>query len=290
MQEIAPHVYLETGYAGVALGAINWPHGLLLIDCPFRTEDIRSWRSGLLNLGGGIDRLMVFLDSHTDRTLGGRMMDSTIVAHEEVVDLFNSRSSTFKTNSADTGAEWEMYNSLGTIRWATPEISFSNSMEIHWDDSPMSLEYHPGPAAGAIWAVLPEQNVMFIGDAVMPSQPPFLDTANIGQWIDTLQTLLQPKFQNYLMVSSREGIIPLDAVHEQISHLAKIQRLIESLAAEGAPIEEVDSLVPKIINDYGIPTNREILYQQRLTFGLRTYYTRFFVPEPPSEEDIEIEA
>ena len=72
MQELAPHVYIETGYAGVTLGAINWAHGLILIDAPFRAEDTRSWRSNLLNLGGGVDRLLVNLDAHFDRTLGAR--------------------------------------------------------------------------------------------------------------------------------------------------------------------------------------------------------------------------
>ena len=70
MQEIVPNVYIETGYAGVTLGAINWPHGLVLIDAPFRPEDTRSWRSALLNLGGGVDRVLVQLDAHPDRTLG----------------------------------------------------------------------------------------------------------------------------------------------------------------------------------------------------------------------------
>ena len=77
MQELAHHVYIETGYAGVTLGAINWSHGLVLIDAPFRAEDARSWRSALLNLGGGVDRLLVNLDAHFDRTLGVRAMDCT---------------------------------------------------------------------------------------------------------------------------------------------------------------------------------------------------------------------
>ena len=31
MQEISDHIFIETAYAGVTLGAINWPHGLILI-------------------------------------------------------------------------------------------------------------------------------------------------------------------------------------------------------------------------------------------------------------------
>ena len=91
MQELANHVFIETGYAGVTLAAINWSHGLILIDSPFRPEDTRSWRSALLNLGGGVDRLLVTLDVHFDRTLGTRSMDCTVVGHEKMASVFRNR-------------------------------------------------------------------------------------------------------------------------------------------------------------------------------------------------------
>ena len=42
MQEISPKVFIETSYPGVTLGAIDWTHGLILVDAPFRPEDIRA--------------------------------------------------------------------------------------------------------------------------------------------------------------------------------------------------------------------------------------------------------
>lgn len=274
MQEIAPHVYIETGYIGVTLGAINWPHGLILIDCPFRPEDARSWRSALLNLGGGVDRMMVTLDGHHDRTIGSRAMECTVVAHQDVANLFRARSSTFKTNPSGTGAEWELYSSLGTIRWVLPEISFSEKLLIYWDDTPISLEHRPGSAEGAIWAVLPKQNIVFLGDAVMSSQPPFLETADIPLWIDSLQELLSEEYQNYLLVSGREGLVTHNDVRSQISLLAKINRLLESLLSENAMPDETNSLVPKLIDDFEFSIEREIIYQQRLSYGLKSYYRR----------------
>ena len=286
MQEIAPHVYIETGYTGVTLGAINWPHGLILIDCPFLPEDARSWRSALLNLGGGVDRMMVNLDGHQDRTIGGRAMECTVVAHQNVTNLFRARSSTFKTNPSGSGAEWELYNSLGTIRWALPEISFTEKLLIYWDDSPMSLEHHPGSAEGAIWAVLPEQNIIFLGDAVTPTQPPFLETANIPLWIKALQELLTDEYQNYLLISGREGLVTHNDIRSQISQLAKMDRLLESLAMQNALPDEINSLVPKLMEDYEFPIEREIIYQQRLSYGLKSYYIRTFGQSDLEPEEI----
>lgn len=136
MQEIAPHIFIETGFPGVTLGAINWAHGLVLIDAPFRIEDTRSWRSTLLNLGGGVDRLLVNLDAHFDRTLGTRAMECSVAGHEKLAQVFRNRPISFKTQGTETGAEWEQYNGLGSIRWAPPEITFTQQLDIFWEESP----------------------------------------------------------------------------------------------------------------------------------------------------------
>jgi hypothetical protein len=106
MQEIAPHIYIETDYAGVTLGAVNWQHGLLLVDSPFRLDDTRNWRASLQNLRGGLDRMLVTLDAQVDRTLGSRAMECTIISHEQTAEVFRNRPLTFKPQSSETGAEW----------------------------------------------------------------------------------------------------------------------------------------------------------------------------------------
>ena len=283
MQELAHHVYIETGYAGVTLGAINWSHGLVLLDSPFRAEDARSWRSALLNLGGGVDRLLVNLDAHFDRTLGVRAMDCTVVGHEKMAEVFRNRPISFKTQGNETGAEWELYNGLGSIRWVPPEITFNERLLIHWDENPLSLETHPGPSTGAIWAVLPDQRIAFVGDALVPDQPPFLISANLPLWINTLKPLLTPAYQDYLLVSGRNGLVAHQQVRRQIAYLEKVHHILEKLAGQKAPAGETDSLVSTLIKDFDIPHQREIQYRQRLQYGLHHYYIRHY---QLSEEEI----
>jgi glyoxylase-like metal-dependent hydrolase (beta-lactamase superfamily II) len=278
MQELAQHVYIETAYAGVTLGAINWAHGLILIDAPFRVEDARSWRSALLNLGGGVDRLLVNLDAHYDRTLGVRAMDCTVVGHEKMAGVFRNRPVTFKSTGAETGGEWELHNNLGSIRWVPPEITFTERLLIHWSDSPLALEHHPGPAVGAIWAVLPEQYVAFVGDALTPDQPPFLASADLPQWIETLRPLVQAEYQDYLLVSGRNGLVAHQQVRRQIQQLERIHQQIETLAAQKAPASETRQLASGLLDEFELPPEREALYRQRLIHGLHQYYARHHQP------------
>lgn len=276
MQELAHHVYIETAYAGVTLGAINWTHGLILIDAPFRVDDVRSWRSALVNLGGGVDRLLVNLDAHFDRTLGVRAMECTVVGHEKMAEVFRNRPVTFKTQGTETGAEWEMRNGLGSIRWVPPEITFTERFLIHWDENPLVLEHRPGPATGAIWAVLPEQRIVFVGDALVPDQPPFLASANLPAWIETLRPLLTPAYQDYLAISGRGGPVAQQQIRRQIYYLEKVHGMVEELAAQKAPAAETASLVPALLRETEIPPDREVQYRQRLLHGLYQYYIRHY--------------
>jgi glyoxylase-like metal-dependent hydrolase (beta-lactamase superfamily II) len=278
MQEIAPHIYIDTGYAGVTLGAINWPHGLILIDAPFRAEDTRSWRSALLNLGGGVDRLLVNLDTHFDRTLGTRAMDCTVVGHEKIVMAFRNRPLTFKTQNNDTGADWESFSGLGSIRWSPPEITFSHTLNLYWNQDPLILEYHPGPATGSIWAYLPGERVIFIGDAVIPDQPPFLSSADLPAWLETLDLLLKPEYQDCLFISGRGGMVVKEQILQQVTILKKISELLEELSNHKAAPEETENLIPEILKEYRIPAQQQPIFEQRLRWGLSRYFTRHYRP------------
>lgn len=276
MQEIAPRVYIETGYAGVTLGAVNWMHGLVLIDSPFRQEDTRLWRSALLNLGGGVDRLLVNLDAHFDRTLGTRAMECTVVGHEKLAQVFRNRPVSFKTQGTETGAEWEQYNGLGSIRWAPPEMTFTHHMELFWDAEPLRLEYHPGPGVGAIWATLVGARVVFIGDTVVLDQPPFLSNADLPAWIDSLQLLLSPEYANHTLVSGRGGLVAHQAVRQQLAFLQKVQSGLEELAGQSAAPEDTESMIGRLMAEISFPNQRKAIYEQRLRWGLRQYYQRHY--------------
>lgn len=285
MKEIAPGIHVETGYHGVTLGAVNWPHGLLLIDAPSQPEDIRSWRAALLNLGGGIDRLLIYLDGHPDRTLGGKGMECTLVASEETANAFHGRPANMKGYQIETGADWEVFPRTGNLRWAPPEITFSEKLLVYWNTSPMILEHRPGPSKGAIWADFPEQKVIFIGDTVLVDQPPYLANANIPQWQEQLNKLNTKHYQDYLIVSGREGLIPHDSIAAQKQFLRKVSRGLERLAKRDAPPEKTENLINNLIKEFNFPKKHEERYRQRLQHGLYQCYTKQYQPSNEDEED-----
>ena len=286
MKEISPNVYIETIYDGATLGAISLSHGLILIDAPFKQDDIRTWRTSLLNLGGGVVRLLVNMDAHEDRTLGAKNMECTIAAHDKVNEVFNNRTSTFKPQNIETGSEWEQVKNLGTIRWAPPEITFSDKMLIHWDEFPVNLEYHPGSSIGSIWVELPEQKIIFLGDSVTVDQPPFFENSDISLWIDTISELQKKKYAEYIFISGRDGIILQDQINQFIKFLKKTNRLLESLSRKKSPAEKTIPLANKLLGEFKFAKKYETMYHNRLKWGLFQYYSKYFYP---SEIDSELD-
>lgn len=276
MQAIADNVYIEEQYPGVTLGLIVMPHGLIQIDAPPSPDDGRAWRASLLNLGDGGDRVLINLDTHPDRTIGARQMDCTVIAHEKTANLFRNRPTSFKPQAEATGADSESIAGLGNIRWVVPEISFSQQMSLHWGSAPVLLEYHPGPATGAIWVALPEEKVVFVGDAVVKNQPPYLASANLPLWIEALNSLLGSDYRGHAIVSGRNGMVAAATIRNQLDYLKKILVKLEKLAAKDSPPDAIENLIPPLLASLKITAAQQKRYTQRLRYGLQQYYIRHY--------------
>lgn len=285
MEQIERGIYIEEGFRGVILGALAMPLGTILIDAPPCPADARSWRAALRNLGSGVNRLLINLDDHYDRTLGARTMECPVMAHLETAHSFSTRSAVFKGQLLDSGADWETCIGLSGIRWCPPSLTYTDSAQLHWDNEPLFLEHHPGPAPGATWVVLPEAKVVFVGDAVYLNQPPFLANVDLTAWVATLDVLLSARFRQYLIISSRGGEVAIGAIRAQRRALRYIERRLETLAGRNAPPEATESLIPKLLSDLEFPSERQEQFTQRLRYGLQHYYRRHYWPDETDQDD-----
>jgi cyclase len=274
MQEIASNIYIEDQFHGVTLGVIVTPRGLIQIDAPPSSEDARSWRAALMNLGGGMERVLINLDAHPDRTLGARAMDCIVIAHEKTAGTFRTRPNTFKAQGEETGADWESIPGLGSVRWVPPEISFLNQMTLQWGNAPVLLEHHAGPASGSIWVRLPEEKIVFVGDAILKSQPPFFAGANLTDWLSALNLLLGPAFKGYTIVSSRGGVVTTNMVKTQFDFIKHVHDKLEKFTAKKPNPAAIEKLVTSLLTWFKAPAARQKQFAQRLRYGLLHYNSR----------------
>lgn len=291
MQQIEPGILYEDSYLGVTLGALVLPHGVIIIDAPLRVEDARSWRSALINQRGGPNRLLINLDAHHDRTLGVRAMECTVVAHHQAAEVFQNRPTIFKGQSEESGAVWETHNEAIGMRWAVPDIAFTKRMSLHWGGPEVILEHRPGPAQGSIWVVIPEAHVVFVGDAVVLNQPPFLAQADLDVWIENLDALMD-SYRDYAIVSGRGGAVTRKDIRNQQKTLKRIVNRMEKLFASNPSPDATQSLVPSLLSGHSYPPELKDLYTKRLRHGLyqcfvRRYRSMGTLGQPDEEDEVQ---
>lgn len=278
MQQIERGIYYEDTYLGVTLGALVYPHGIIMIDAPLRSEDARSWRSALINQRGGPNRLLVSMDAHPDRTLGTRALDCTIIAHQKTAQVFRNRPTVFKGQNLETGSDWETYTDAVGMRWAAPDITFTERMTLHWGNGEVILEHRPGPTPGSIWIVVPEARVIFVGDAVVANQPPFLAYADLDAWVESLDVLVKT-YRDYTIVSGRGGLVSSADVRVQQRILKDVIVGMEKLARKGVAPEETENLVEPLLVKCKIEPEMHGRYAQRLQYGLYHCFVRRYHSE-----------
>ncbi len=274
MEKISSKIFIENSYPGVIVGAITSGDSVVLIDAPLRPEDGRSWLGSLLGLKGGSDRFLVYLDAHIDRTLGGRVMDSTAIAHQIVYDTFEQRSSVFKAQMPESGTDWETITGLSGIRWMSPNMAFTTRMSLKLKDTEIVLEHHPGPEKGSIWVVVPDEEVVFIGDLVTVSQPPFLAYSNLGAWDTALDVLSSKPYKDYTKISSRDGVISDKDVRNMRKFLSGVHKQLDRMTRRQVAPNNLEKMIDKLLGMFEFAPRYRSHYHQRLYHGLQQCYTK----------------
>jgi glyoxylase-like metal-dependent hydrolase (beta-lactamase superfamily II) len=155
-------------------------------------------------------------------------------------------------------------------------------MTIEWSNFPVILEYHPGPTSGSCWIVLPEPKIIFVGDLVIKNQTPFLSSANLPEWLGSLDHLMS-EYKDFIIVSGRSGVVNMQAVQEQHNQISALHEKLEALAQKQAGPDAVEGLIQPVMGIIKAPAEKQKQYVQRLAYGLRHYFARHYRPAGSSE-------
>ena len=278
MKQIAENIIIETGYTGVTLGAIVQQDRVIYIDSPLLPEHARLWRIAA-TARKKIPQQVILLDAHYDRTIGSRYLECTIVAHERVLWIYQNRPVTFKPISQFSGSEWEKIRIQNGFRWIYPEIVFSQRLDLHQSELHIDLQSHPGPSIGAIWVEVPARQVIFVGDAVVSTQVPFLHTAEIGPWLNTLDVMEKRYNEGCQRVGGRDGMVEKEDILATRAFLEKTQECLTDYAAVNETDERIDSLIPLIGMDTFFKIKKDLKGDmvERLAYGLHQYFRRNYM-------------
>lgn len=269
MQELTPNVLIQQNALGLYTGIIQTKDGNILIDSPYRTEDHKTWG----NRTAKSDAIfLVLLDTQYDRTLSAKGCDCIIISQSDYLLPAKPRQQAVKLQEELLGAGEGHEQTGSSSRPYAPEISFDKNMNLFFGGSEIFLEHHPGSNVAGIWAILPQEKVIFVGDSVMVNQPPFLAYSDPSAWAADLKLLASRAFKGYQIVSSRVGIVTQDQVRAMGKLMTFIQTSISTLKEKNADLDTYLELIPRILKRIEYSPSEGELFFNRLRWGLTTYY------------------
>ena len=269
MQELTPIVAIQQNALGLYTGIVQTTEGNILIDSPYRTDDYKAWG----NRATKSDAIfLVLLDTQYDRTLSAKGFDCIIVSQSDYLLPARPRQQAVKLQEEllATGDGHEQNGSPS--RPYSPEISFDQNMNLFFGGAEVLLEHHPGSNVAGIWAILPQEKVIFVGDSVMVNQPPFLAHCDPAAWAADMKLLASKAYKGYQIVSSRAGLVTLDQVREMGKLMTFIENSIGRLRENDADLDTYLELIPRVLKRIEYSPAEGELFFNRLRWGLTTYY------------------
>jgi glyoxylase-like metal-dependent hydrolase (beta-lactamase superfamily II) len=275
MDEIAHNIYIEKGCPGVVSSVIKLSQGLLIIDAPMRADDRQAWQQQLGDLGGGKGRLMVLLDTHTDRLYGTQMIEFPILAQENSLQIIRDLPSTQKVSDMQDASDPETYSLPQNVRWAVPDLTYTKQVSIHWDEDPVVVTHQPGAHLAGSWVRYDPANVIFVGDSVVIKQPPHLGLCDLDRWIDELNELCSDAYKAYKIIGGRNGVVQQRSILKMIKFLSAVKDFVEDTFGMENHDEGLDLFALELMREINYDRDLKDHYKSRLVRDLKQLLQRY---------------
>lgn len=271
MKQIAPDVTIEQNSLGLYAGIVQTETSMVLIDSPLKPVDGGFWKTTVEQNECSEHCYMIVLDTNYDRLLSIKGCDCVLVSHADAISPIRLRTPKVSEDSQQPSENSESV--VSGNRMLPPEIIFDTELSLHLDSLQVNLEHHPGSNHAGIWVIIPEREIVFVGDTVVVDQPPFLAYANLKAWEKDLNLLLSDQFSDYQIASSRSGVVDRDQIKTMSKHIAMIRNIFETLMESKVPIEQWYDRIPQIISKFNhVDLFNSELFYNRLRWGITMYY------------------
>ncbi|MBN2006807.1 MAG: hypothetical protein JXA21_25860 [Anaerolineae bacterium] len=231
MEEIAPGIFVETGYPPYNLALIRTNDGALAVDLPPHPEHARQWLDTAQEAVGKI-KYVILSDAAPERQVAASLSGHPLIATTATRSLIMSHDERgwHELLEAVSGQYDEAPRKAPPLKQCRIALSFSVYFNIHADIGLLHFEAAPGGPPGALWITLPNQHLLFAGDIVAIDEPPPLEnSANSQAWFEALG-LLSGRSEIQRIVAGR-GTTPVlrGAVEQEREFVRTMRRTAHDL-------------------------------------------------------------
>lgn len=270
VREIAPRIFVETGYHGANVAYIVTGEGVILIDTPMLPKEARHWQEEIQARTNEPIIYIVNTDHHRAHVIGDQWFPTAkVIAHEHAWKEMKSYGDSFRTRLLnmyrdripEAVEEWKR-----TLRIVKPQITFTGRTVLFKGDKEIHLIPVGGHTPATTVVLFPNEKLLFSGDAVVTNRPPFLSQGSTKQWLEALTFLRKLRYD--VLIPGHGELTAAEATDRMSDYLRMVRRKVRIAYQAGLPKAEAARSLSHLIRFWPIPPFERPKADRRFKSGL----------------------
>lgn len=294
MREISPGIFVETDQRGANYGAVLTSEGVIVIDTPIVPKQAVAFRDELKRRAGGKPFLYIInTDHHRGHIVGNQYFVPTpVIAHDIAWKHMKGYGDNFKQRVVDSfKKEPEIQAQFNTIQIVVPKITFSHRLDIVRGGRDLRIIKIGGHTAATSVIWLPNERILFVGDAVWVDQHPYMAQANSKEWLDGL-TFIR-KFKADQIVPGRGPVCGREATERMSEYIRYMRARVRMFHRQGKTRQEtVQTVLREVVGWFPIPVALKSKTESQIKQGIGRIWNEMEKaakakdkPEPEPDEE-----
>jgi cyclase len=272
MEQVAPGVYVETKYDSGNVGFITTGGGVICVDAPMLPRDVREWRAQIESVTDEPLAMLVQTDYDQVRVVGSHWLALPLIAHDTAWEKMKAYSSDKVISQINELVE----RSSGKGNWQVhmPDITFSERLMLYRGEREIHVLYGGGHSPATCMVYLPEQNLIFAGDAVYCDMHPSMTQAETKQWLSTLNQLR--KMTVDLIIPGHGLPCDKEATQPLSEYIREMRALVRRNFQSGRSKSETSSaVIPELLDAFPFKESERDHVRQRIKGGSDRIYDEY---------------
>jgi cyclase len=292
MREISPGIFIETDHRGANYAGIATDVGMIVVDAPIVPNQARAFRDELARMSGGNPFLYVInTDHHRGHILGNQYFQPTpVIAHEQAWKHMKGYGDNFKQRVIDSfKKEPEVQAQLTDIQIVVPKVTFSHRLDIVRGGRDLRIIRIGGHTAATSVIWMPNESLLFVGDAVWVDQHPYMAQANSKEWLDGLTYIR--KFKADRIVPGRGPVCGREATERMSEYIRFMRARVRLNYRQGRTKQEtVQSVLREVAGWFPISPAIKSKTESQIKQGIGRIWNEMDKAGKAKEKAAEVEA
>jgi cyclase len=285
MLEIAKGVYCETGWEGANVSAFKAGDGAVYVDSPLLPRDARLWKKQVSETIKGRAILLINTDYHFDHVMTNSLLCDRVAGHELVEPAFAAQDGEVYAQMAEgffPELDEKSKKEIRSLKPVSPIITFSENLVLNLGSRRIEVMYVGGhtPATSIIY--LPENGILFTGDAHVHDRHPFAGDGNLLQWIKALKRIERMTVSK--VVPGHGDVCDLKSVSRLRQFFEELKGQVTELIEQGFGRAEIESRVD-LLSFFPVEPGKEARMRAYITLGAGRMFNQLFEASLEASED-----